>query len=84
MHNIICRVCILYILFIYVATEWPLRIRGYECDYVRYHGGYIHGGYHHHYHYHHDHHHRGAYHNHHNINKYGWGGRGGGTGRRGC
>ncbi|KAL8089528.1 hypothetical protein AgCh_039124 [Apium graveolens] len=66
-----------------LATEWPLRIRGYERDYIQYHGGYVHGGYHQHHHYYNDHHHHGAYHNHHSIHKHGWGGRGGGTGRRG-
>lgn len=74
------RICILFF-FSCVATEWPLRIRGYERDYVRYYGGYVHGGYH----QQHRHRHRlCAYHNQHSVRKHGWGGRGGGTGKRGC
>ncbi|WOG98844.1 hypothetical protein DCAR_0418190 [Daucus carota subsp. sativus] len=62
-----------------LATEYPVRLRGYERVYGWYPGGYDHKW---------NHkchrHHRTGYHNHHDGYKHELGGRSGGRGRRGC
>lgn len=80
-QKIVYFLCILIhiFLFICVATEYPVRLRGYERVYGWYPGGYDHKW---------NHkchrHHRTGYHNHHDGYKHELGGRSGGRGRRGC